>query len=289
MSSATTVLVSGASGGLGRATAQALAGAGARVLVHARTEERAVAAARDLRGVPVWADLGSVAGVCALAEQVTAAAQDGLHVLVNNAGGASPRRDLSPDGIARTIAVNHVAPAALTALLLPVLRRGAVAAGRPSRVVNVSSTVERLGRRLADWSYPERFSQWRAYCDAKLLNLAFTYALARRFDHHEITVNAADPGNVATGFGRNGGAFRFFQGPARFLLASPEHGARTAVRLAGDRALDSATGGYYAKGRPARSSATSRDPRYGDQVLAMTARLLIRSGIDPDPFDNSAG
>ncbi|GAA3215594.1 hypothetical protein ACFO1B_14665 [Dactylosporangium siamense] len=99
-------------------------------------------------------------------------------------------------------------------------------------------------------------------------------------DHREVTVNAADPGNVATGFGRNGGAFRFFQGPARFLLASPERGARTAVRLAGDPALDTATGGYYAKGRPARSSATSRDPRYGDQVLAMTARLLIRSGID---------
>jgi NAD(P)-dependent dehydrogenase (short-subunit alcohol dehydrogenase family) len=287
MSSATTVLVSGASGGLGEATARALADAGARVLVHARTEERAVAAARDLRGVPVWADLGSLAGVRALAEQVTAAAEDGLHVLVNNAGGASPRRDLSPEGVERTIAVNHVAPAALTALLLPVLRRGAVAAGRPSRVVNVSSTVERLGRRLGDWSYPQRFSQWRAYCDAKLLNLAFTYALAHRLDHREVTVNAADPGNVATGFGRNGGAFRFFQGPARFLLAGPERGARTAVRLAGDPTLDAATGGYYAKGRPARSSATSRDPRYGDQVLAMTARLLIRSGIDADPFDGS--
>src|SRR4051812_29551946 len=108
-----TALVSGASGGLGRATALALARTGVRVLVHARTRERAVAAAREVGGVPVWADLGSVAGVRGLAEQVTAAAEGGLHILVNNAGGASHQRDLSPEGVARTIAVHHVAPAAL--------------------------------------------------------------------------------------------------------------------------------------------------------------------------------
>ena len=282
MSSATTALVTGASGGLGRATAHALTQLGMRVLVHARTQQRTEAAAHELHGVPVWADLGSMAGVRALAEQVIAAAEGGLHVLVNNAGGASPRRELSPEAVERTIAVHHVAPATLSALLLPILRRGATASGRPSRVVNVSSTVERLGRRLTDWSYPGRYSQWQAYCDAKLLNLAYTYALARTLDQREITVSAANPGNVATGFGRNGGVFRFFQGPARFLLSSAERGARTAVMLASDPGLDAATGGYYTKGRPARSSATSRDPAYGGQVLAMTARLLAGSGLDFD-------
>jgi NAD(P)-dependent dehydrogenase (short-subunit alcohol dehydrogenase family) len=283
-SSEPTALVSGASGGLGKATALALARTGARVLVHARTEERAAAAARELDGVPVWGDLGSVAGARGLAEQVTAATECGLHVLVNNAGGASPRRNLSPEGVETTIAVHHVAPAALIALLLPVLRKGAVSSGRPSRVVNVSSTVERFGQRLTDWSYPGRFSQWQAYCDAKLLNLAFTYALGRRLNPREITVNAANPGNVATGFGRNGGLFRFLQGPARFLLSTPEHGARTAVRLASDPALDTATGGYYVKLRPALSSAASRDPAYGEQVLAMTVRLLASSGLGSDLF-----
>jgi NAD(P)-dependent dehydrogenase (short-subunit alcohol dehydrogenase family) len=283
-SSARTVLVTGASGGLGRATAQALSRTGARVLVHARTEARAVAAAHELAGVPVWADLGSVDGVRGLAEQTVAAAGGELHALINNAGGASADRDLSPEGVERTIAVHHVASAALTATLLPALRRGAIASGRPSRVVNISSAVERFGRRLDDWSYPQRFSQWRAYCDAKLLNLAFTYALAGRLDHHEITLNAADPGNVATGFGRNGGVFRLFQGPARFLLSTPQHGARTAVALAGDPALDAQTGGYYAKRKPAVSSATSRDPSYGRQVLADTVRLLERAGLGPDPF-----
>jgi NAD(P)-dependent dehydrogenase (short-subunit alcohol dehydrogenase family) len=279
-----TVLISGASGGLGRATALALARTGARVLVHARTEQRAVAAAHEVAGVAVWADLGSVDGIRGLAEQVIAASGGELHVLVNNAGGASVRRDLSPEGVERTIAVHHVASAALTAALLPALRRGAVASGRPSRVVNVSSTVERFGRRLTDWSYPEQFSQWRAYCDAKLLNLAFMYALAARLDHREITVNAANPGNVATGFGRNGGVFRLFQGPARFLLASPQRGARTAVRLASDPVLDGVTGGYYVKSRPGVSSPASRDPAYGEQVFASTVQLLQRTGLDPDPF-----
>ncbi len=283
--STTAVLITGASGGLGLATARALAATGVTVLVHGRTEERAAAAARELGGVPVWADLGSVDGVRGLAEQVVAATGGVLHVLVNNAGGAAAHRRLSPEGVESTIAVHHVAPAALTAALLPALRRGAAVAGRPSRVVNVSSTVERFGRRLTDWSAPEKFSQWRAYSDAKLLNLACTYALAGRLDPGEVTVNAADPGNVATGFGRNGGVFRFFQGPARFLLAGPDEGARTAVRLAGGPALDGATGGYYAKGRPRRSSRTSRDPVYGEAVLAATGALLERAGFGTHPFE----
>ena len=282
------MLVTGSSSGLGRATAHALGQIGARVLVHARTEARAMVAAHELAGVPVWADLGSVAGVRSLAEQVIAATGGELHVLVNNAGGASAQRDLSPEGVERTIAVHHVAPAALTAMLLPALRRGAAASARPSRVVNVSSTVERFGRRLDDWSYPQRFNQWRAYCDAKLLNLTLSYALARQLDQREITVNAADPGNVATGFGRNGGVFRLFQGPARFLLASAEQGAHTAVTLASAPALDGATGGYFAKGKPAVSSAASCDPVYGEQVMTKTIRLLERAGLGSDPFRRTA-
>jgi NAD(P)-dependent dehydrogenase (short-subunit alcohol dehydrogenase family) len=284
MAPARNVLISGASSGLGQATAQALARTGAKILVHARTKERAATAARELAGEPVWADLGSVDGVRGLAEQVIAATGGELHVLVNNAGGAPAHRQLSPEGVECTIAVHHVASAALTAALLPALRRGSVTSGRPSRVVNVSSAVERFGRRLTDWSYPGQFNQWRAYCDAKLLNLAFTYALARQLDQREITVNAADPGNVATGFGRNGGVFRFFQGPARFLLSSPEQGSRTAVKLASDLSLDDASGGYYAKGRPKRSSAASRDPAYGDQVFAKTVQLLEQAGLGRAPF-----
>jgi hypothetical protein len=97
-------------------------------------------------------------------------------------------------------------------------------------------------------------------------------------------VNAADPGNVATGFGRNGGVFRILQGTGRLLLSTPERGAGTAIRLATDPALDAETGGYYKRSRPAVSSATSRDPAYGESVLTQTIRLLQRVGVGPDPF-----
>src|SRR5690242_7948788 len=114
------VLVTGAASGIGRATVASLGEAGGTVLVHARTQARAVAAVGELRGrfVPVSGDLGSLAGVRDLAAQVLHAVPDGLHVLVNNAGAAFPQRALSQEGVERTIAVNHLAGAALTTSLL---------------------------------------------------------------------------------------------------------------------------------------------------------------------------
>ncbi|GAB1643670.1 SDR family oxidoreductase [Krasilnikovia sp. MM14-A1259] len=276
------VLVTGATSGIGRATALALHAAGATVLMHARTPERAadvvatVAANGGPRPVPVSGDLGSLAGVHALAAHVQEVAPGGLHVLVNNAGGAFAQRGFSPDGVERTLAVNHIAVAALTRVLLGALRDGAAASGRPSRVVNVSSSLERRGNpHLVDWSYPGRFSQFQAYCDAKLINLAYSYALAAEWADIGVTVNSADPGSVATSFGRNsGGVFRMFQSLGRPLLATPEKGARTSIRLAADPTLDSETGGYYRAGRPRTSSAVSRDPAFWERVRRRTAEVL---------------
>jgi NAD(P)-dependent dehydrogenase (short-subunit alcohol dehydrogenase family) len=270
-----TVLVTGAAGGLGRATAAALAARGARVLAHARGREAATTLAAGGPMVPVWGDLGSLAGVAAVAEQVRAAAPVGLHVLVNNAGAAFARRELSPDGIERTMAVDHVAPAALTAALLAALRAGAERAGRPSRVVNVSSSLERRGDPdREDWTYADRYRQLQAYCDAKLANLAHTYVLADELAGTGVTVNAADPGVVATGFGRSGGLFGVVQAVGRPFLAKPERAAATAVRLAADPALDGVTGGFYRRGEAVESSAASRDAAFGRRVHARTAELV---------------
>lgn len=279
-----TVLVTGAGGGIGRATAAALGRAGAVVLVHVRDRDRATATARDLaadggRFVPVCGDLGSIAGTAEVAEQVRKATPSGLHVLVNNAGAAFSRHALSPDGIERTLAVNHVAVAALTSMLLDSLREGASTSGRPSRVVNLSSTLEKRGNtNLWDWSCPGRFSQVQAYADAKLISLAHTYALARALEGSGVTVNAANPGSVATGFGRNaGGVFKVIQTVGRLFMADPEEGARTSVHLAADPALDETTGGYHTAARPDTSSAASRDPGYCQKVYTRTADLLSRA------------
>jgi NAD(P)-dependent dehydrogenase (short-subunit alcohol dehydrogenase family) len=280
-----TVLVTGATSGIGRATAAALGHAGATLLVHGRTRATAVATVDELgevagRLIPVHGDLGSLAGVAELTRQVREAVPDGLHVLVNNAGAAFAHRALSPEGVERSIAVNHLAVAALTTALLGPLRAGAARSGRPSRVVNVSSKVERRGdRNLKDWSYPRRFSSLQAYCDAKLLSLAHTYALAEVLAGTGITVNAADPGSVATRFGHNsGGIFKAVQILARPTLASAEKGARTSIRLAADPALDEATGGYYKDTTPGTSSTASRDPTFMESVYDRTNTILNRAG-----------
>ncbi|GAB1695107.1 SDR family NAD(P)-dependent oxidoreductase [Krasilnikovia sp. M28-CT-15] len=296
------VLVTGATSGIGRVTATALGTAGATVLVHARTMTRARAVVEEFprgggpggestpggsvvstgpgpvgpRFVAVAGDLASVAGVREIVAQVRRAAPHGLHVLINNAGAAFPQRALSQDGVERTIAVNHIAVAALTRALLGPLRDGAASAGRPSRVVNVSSSLERRGNpHLADWSYPSRFSQFQAYCDAKLINLAYSYLSAVELADSGVTVNCADPGSVATSFGRNsGGLFKLIQSLGRPLLATPEKGARTSIRLAADPALDAETGGYYRAGEPRTSSAASRDPAFRELVGRRTAAVL---------------
>jgi NAD(P)-dependent dehydrogenase (short-subunit alcohol dehydrogenase family) len=279
-----TVLVTGAGGGLGRATAAALGARGAVVLVHVRDQQRAVGAAHELavgggRFIPVATDLGSLTGVRELAKQVRDAAPDGLHVLVNNAGAAFRWHELSPDGVERTMAVNHVAVAALTSMLLDSLRAGANVSGRPSRVVNLSSMMEKRGNPDQwDWSYAKGFGQVTAYANAKLVNLAYTYALARELAGSGVTINAANPGRVATSFGPNaGGAFRVIQTVGGLFMPGPDKGAATSVRLAADPSLDGATGGYYSAGEKDTSSAASRDPDYCQKVYDQTTDFLSRA------------
>ncbi len=125
-------------------------------------------------------DLGSLSGVRALVEQVTQLTPRGLHMLVNNARGAFRHRALSLDGVELTLAVNHLPVAALTSAVMDALHNSAANAGRPSRMVNLSSTMEGRGHpKLEHWTYPSRFSQLQAYSDSKLVNLTHTYALAR--------------------------------------------------------------------------------------------------------------
>jgi NAD(P)-dependent dehydrogenase (short-subunit alcohol dehydrogenase family) len=146
-------------------------------------------------------------------------------------------------------------------------------------VVNVSSTLEKRGNPdLRDWSYPDRFSQIQAYADAKLINLAYTYALAGDLEGSGITVNAANPGSVATRFGHNaGGAFKAIQLVGKLFMAGPGKGARTSVRLAGDPALDGATGGYYSAAELDASSAASREPEFGQEIFTRTADLIAQA------------
>ncbi len=276
-----TVLVTGAKGGIGHATAQGIGNSGATVLVHARGAEDARRAV-DLLGtngngryLAVAGDLGSLAGVRELVDAVHEVAPQGLNGLVNNAGAAFARKALSPDGYERTIAINHVALAALTDGLLDLLRKGAEDFAAPSRVVNMTALVESRGKPITDWSYPGKYKQIQAYADAKLLALMYTYAQARRHEGDGLTFNAVSPGAVKTTLGtKAGGPLKLIQALTNPFIPPPEKGSRGCVRLMADPELATATGGYYSSAKLKKSSKKSRDEDAQDLVYEQTEREL---------------
>jgi NAD(P)-dependent dehydrogenase (short-subunit alcohol dehydrogenase family) len=276
-----TVLVTGANGAIGHETAQGIGNSGATVLVHARRAEQARSAVDSLaangkgRYLAVAGDLGSLAGVRELVQAVREAAPKGLNGLVNNAGAAFATRALSPDGYERTIAINHVALAALTDGLLDLLRKGADDFAAPSRVVNMTALIESRGKPVTDWSYPGKYKQIQAYADAKLLALMYTYALARRHEGQGLTFNAVSPGAVKTTLGsKAGGPFKIIEALTNPFVGPPEKGSRGCVRLMADPGLATATGGYYSSAKLKKSSKKSQDAEGQDRVYAQTEREL---------------
>ena len=279
-----TVLVTGTTkGGIGYETARLLGDEGATVLTHGRTQEAAGATVENLvvdgngagRFIPVAADLSSIAGARQLADAARAAAPQGIHGLINNAGAGFTQRRLSPDGIEMTMAINHVAVAALTEGLLDLLHAGADSLGKPSRVANMTALIEGLGKVETDWSYPGKYTQTQAYFNAKLTNLLYTYALARRLDGGGVTVNAVSPGTVKSGFGdKAGGTFGLMARLGAPLYGDPSRGSRGCVRIMADPDLATATGGYYAAAKLKKSSKKSRTEHLQEQVYLQTERTL---------------
>lgn len=199
-----TCLVTGASSGIGYETAFGLAKAGARVGIVGRNEARTHEAANRIRretgaAVDVFvADLSSQAEVRRLARDVIARLQR-LNVLVNNAGAIFDERGTTLDGIERTWALDHLAYVLLTHELLDLLKTSA-----PARIVNVASSGHAYGRIDRDDPGTETtYRPLQQYCRAKLGNVLFTYALARRLEGTGITVNVVHPGAVASGFGQH--------------------------------------------------------------------------------------
>jgi retinol dehydrogenase-14 len=191
------VLITGATGGIGKATAVGLAAMGARVLITGRDLGRTEDAVREIRttGGEVEgfvADLSSQSEVRRLADEVLQR-HPRIDVLINNVGGYWNTRHVTADGLEHTFALNHLAPFLLTQLLLESLEQGA-------RVITVSSNAQAMGRIDFDDLQGERsYSGARAYNQSKLANVLFTYELARRTP--SITANAVHPGLVSTGFG----------------------------------------------------------------------------------------
>ena len=274
------VLITGATNGIGRAAALALAKRGASVAVAGRSQQRlddTLAMVRAESGNEavsgLLGELSTQAGVRQLAaafrEQHTR-----LDVLLNNAGASFRERADTADGLERTFAVNHMAYYLLTRLLLDMLQASA-----PARIVNVSSEAHRQLRAF-DFENLDGRRRWGmfgfgAYSQSKLANVLFTRELARRLAGTEVTVNAMHPGVVNTGLfqyigGIGGLVIRTL---APIFMKTPEQGADTLIWLATADEMEGQSGGYYDLRRLRDPSKAAQDEAAAQRLWALSAEL----------------
>lgn len=269
-------VVTGATDGIGRVTAQALAQKGAYVIVVGRNADKGAnvaAAIESATGAKVeaeTADLSLAADIHSLAERLRARLPR-VDVLVNNAGAIFERRTLSGDGVEMTFALNHLGYFHLTGLMLPLAKESQAA-----RIVNVSSMAHR-GRQVDfdDLGGEQRYSGWRAYQQSKLANILFTYRLAAALEGTNVAANCLHPGFVASKFGHNNrGWLRWGMAFAQKLMAiSEEAGARTSIHLANEPDIAGVSGSYFVKCRPAKSSPESHDPTAQARLWELSEEL----------------
>ncbi|MFV1999852.1 MAG: SDR family NAD(P)-dependent oxidoreductase, partial [Acidimicrobiia bacterium] len=206
-------MITGANSGIGKATAMAIAGMGADIVMVCRDRGRGEQALQDITSQGdgnvelLLADLSSQEQITRVAAQFLSEERP-LHVLVNNAGVTLNKRSETEDGIESTFAINHLGPFLLTDLLLDVLKGSA-----PSRIVTVSSSAHMMGwLDFEDINSERKYGGMRVYGKSKLANILFTAELAKRLEGTGVTANAAHPGPVASNFGRNN------DGPMRTMV-----------------------------------------------------------------------
>ena len=256
-------MVTGATSGIGRATACALAHKGATVIVVGRTPEKSAATVNQIKqqiGNPavefLLADLSAQVQIRQLAQQFESRYRR-LDVLVNNAGAVFMKRQETVDGLEMTLALNRLGYFLLTNLLLDPLTASA-----PARVVNVSSELHKKARLDFDGLQGKRrYKGMEVYRQSKLANVLFTYELARRLEGTGVTVNALSPGLVATNLGMNNGGISALMKRLvnRVAGISPEGGAQTSIHLATSPDLEGITGQYFVRQQAVPSSEVTYD------------------------------
>lgn len=270
-------LVTGATAGIGKITAAALAGQGAQLVVHGRSKAKAEETVQEIKAATgnqqisyLLADFSDLDQIRDLAKNFQDRFQH-LHLLLNNAGGFFNKRILTSYGVEMTFLVNYLAPFLLTNLLLDTLKKSA-----PSRIINVSSEAHRQDRmNFEDLDFKKGYFGIKAYARSKLGNILFTYELARRLEGTGVTVNALHPGHIATdiwktNFGLIGPALKRIMG---FFSLTPEEGAENSIYLASSPEVTGISGKYFIKFEPAPSSPLSSDPALARQLWEISEKM----------------
>jgi NAD(P)-dependent dehydrogenase (short-subunit alcohol dehydrogenase family) len=275
-----TMLVTGATAGIGVSTAIGLAERGATVVIAGRYRpkcEATVAQIKQQTGNPnveyLLADLSALADVRRLAEEYRSH-YNRLDVLVNNAGAIFLSRHVTAEGLEMTFALNHLSYFLLTTLLLDMLKASA-----PARIVNVASDAHRYGPvNFDDIQSARRYGGMMAYGQSKLANILFTYELAGRLAGSGVTANVLHPGVVATHFmGNNGVIGLLYRALSRPFLLSPTQGAQTSIYLAASPEVEGVTGKYFVKRKEARSASASYDGAAARRLWEVSEQLTAVS------------
>src|ERR687896_538131 len=267
-----TILVTGATDGLGRRVAQELAAMGATVLLHGRSPERLEATLEELRSQTgskkansYLADLSSLDAVRNLAKRILSG-EDRLDVLVNNAGMIARERKESEDGYELTFQVNYPSPFFLTRLFLPLLKDSA-----PSRIVNVASA----GQSPLDFSnlmLERGYDAMRAYSQSKLAQIMFTFELAERLSDTGVSVNALHPASLMD--------TKMVQDTFGYTMSTVEEGSEAVVRLAVSQEVEGVTGRYFDGTREARANRQAYDKEARQTLWELSEELCGRP-LDP--------
>jgi NAD(P)-dependent dehydrogenase (short-subunit alcohol dehydrogenase family) len=267
-----TWIVTGASSGIGKATALDLALLGGTVVLACRDAGRGEAAQREIveesknpKVSLMILDLASQASIISFAEQFT---QDyrRLDALVNNAGVYTAERRTTPEGLEETFAVNYLGGFLLSHLLLDLL-----VASAPSRIVNVSSSAhEGATIDFEDLQGAQKYRGYQAYGQSKLAQILFTIEFARRLSGTGVTVNACHPGVIKTNLGAEANmAFRF----VKMFFKSPAKGAETPVFLAASPSVATLTGQYFAERHVKTPSKAAQDPYTAKRLYEASLKL----------------
>lgn len=272
-------MVTGANSGIGKATVLGLAEKGAYVIMLCRNKERAEEAKQDIidkTGHPgieiIIADLGIQYDVRRAAEQFNHKF-DALDVLINNAGLIASKREETPDGIEKTLAVNYLGPFLLTNLLMDALENADKA-----RVINVSSEVHRAGAKIFDidnLQLSRDYSSTKAYGLSKLCNIMFTHQLALRNDPEKLTANALHPGVVGTQLAEEASwLYKLFYTWGKPFMRSNTKGAETSVYLATSDEVERVSGKYFKDKKVKQPAAIAFDDELSRQLWEKSEQLI---------------